>query len=257
MEWIDTHAHLQDKQFAGEVDKVLNRAAELRVNKIVVPACNERDMLEVYDLCATYPEQCFPAVGLHPGELAENPKQQLDAILKFVDGHGEVAIGEIGLDAYHYADSMAWQIPVFEQQLQWAMYYNLPVIIHARETIDHILETLERTAFRTVRGVLHAFEGSFDQLHRAMRNDNLMVGIGGLATFKNGLKEEVVRALDLSRTVLETDSPYLTPVPYRGKRNEPSYIPLIGECVASVRAETPDAVAAKTTAAARQLFPQL
>ncbi len=257
MEWIDTHAHLQDKQFAGEVDKVLNRAAEVRVNKVVVPACNERDMLEVYDLCATYPEKCFPAVGLHPGELAENPKQQLDAILKFVDGHGEVAIGEIGLDAYHYADSMAWQIPVFEQQLQWAMYYNLPVIIHARETIDRILETLERSSFRTVRGVLHAFEGSLDQLHRAMRNDNLMVGIGGLATFKNGLKEEVLRALDLSRTVLETDSPYLTPVPYRGKRNAPYYIPLIGERLAAVRAETTDVVAERTTAAARQLFPQL
>lgn len=257
MQWIDTHAHLQDKQFAGEVEEVLSQAVREGVTKIIVPACNELDMLEVYDLCATYPEQCYPAIGLHPGELGENPQRQLEVILRLVDGRGEIAIGEIGLDAYHYADSLAWQIPIFEQQLEWALYYDLPVLIHARETIDQILETLERGKFRAVRGVLHAFEGSVEQLHRAMRNDNLMVGIGGLATFKNGLKEEVLQALDLTRSVLETDSPYLTPTPYRGKRNAPYYIPLVGERLAAVRGEAVERIASLTSEAARQLFPRL
>lgn len=257
MEWIDTHAHLQDRQFAGEVASVLSQAREVGVSKVVIPACNERDMLEVFDLCAAYPGQCYPAIGLHPGEIGESPQRQLDAILRLVDGCGEIAIGEIGLDAYHYADSLAWQLPVFEQQLEWALYYDLPVLIHARETVDHILATLERGKFRAVRGVLHAFEGTMEQLHRAMRNDNLMVGIGGLATFKNGLKEEVLQALDLTRTVVETDSPYLTPVPYRGKRNAPYYIPLIGERLSVVRGEPVETIAACTTAAALQLFPSL
>ena len=128
------------------------------------------------------------------------------------------------------------------------------MLIHARNTIDLVLAKLEMREFRSVTGVLHAFEGTLEQLARAMKNDNLMVGIGGLATFKNGLKEDVLRALDLSRTVMETDSPYLAPTPHRGKRNEPAYIPVTGARLAEVRALPLDAVAQSTTTAAQQLF---
>ena len=254
LHWIDTHAHLQDEAFASDYDAVIARAQAVGVNKIVLPACNEKDQHRVLELAAEYPATCYAALGLHPGEVGEDFEQQLAEIQLTLEKQGAVAVGEIGLDAFHYQDSLDKQLLVFEKQLEWAKYYDLPVLIHARNTIDLVLAKLEMREFRSVTGVLHAFEGTLEQLARAMKNDNLMVGIGGLATFKNGLKEDVLRALDLSRTVMETDSPYLAPTPHRGKRNEPAYIPVTGARLAEVRALPLDAIAQSTTTAARQLF---
>ncbi len=252
--WIDTHAHLQDEAFASDYNAVIERAQAAGVTQIVLPACNEVDMHRVREICAEHPTTCYTALGLHPGELTTNFTQQLSTILQVLEANGAIAIGEIGLDAFHYQDSLNEQKEVFTKQLEWAKYYQLPVLIHARNTIDLVLELLEKPEFRVITGVLHAFEGTTDQLARAMKNDNLMVGIGGLATFKNGLHVEVLRALDLSRTVLETDSPYLAPTPYRGKRNEPAYIPVTGAHLAEVLALPLESVAQYTTTAARQLF---
>lgn len=254
LHWIDTHAHLQDEAFASDYEAVIARAQDVGVNKIVLPACDETDMHRVLTICTEHPTTCYAAFGLHPGEIGADYKQQLTEIQQTLETNGAIAIGEIGLDAFHYQDSLDKQLLVFEQQLEWAKYYNLPVLIHARNTIDLVLAKLETREFRSVTGVLHAFEGTLEQLARTMKNDNLMVGIGGLATFKNGLKEDVLRALDLSRTVMETDSPYLAPTPHRGKRNEPTYIPITGARLAEVRALPLDAVAQSTTTAALQLF---
>lgn len=252
--WVDTHAHLQDEVFRGEVEGVLQRAKESGIEKIVIPACSEKDYPAVLEICASAPTLCYPAIGLHPGEIASDLAPQLKELQHHIDCNGALAIGEIGLDAFHYKETMAQQIPVFEKQLEWATYYKLPVLIHARNTIDIVLSILERREFRMVCGILHAFEGTREQLARALKNDNLMIGIGGIATFKNGLKEDVLCALDLSRTVLETDSPYLAPTPFRGKRNEPSYIPIIGTRLATVRTTPLDTIASITTRAAYQLF---
>ena len=257
LHWIDTHAHLQDEAFASDYEAVIARAQDVGVNKIVLPACDETDMHRVLTICTEHPTTCYAALGLHPGEIGADYKQQLTEIQQTLEANGAIAIGEIGLDAFHYKDTLEEQNIVFQKQLEWAKYYNLPVLIHARNTIDLVLEKLEMCEFRTVIGVLHAFEGTVEQLARAMKNDNLMVGIGGLATFKNGLKEEVLRALDLSRTVMETDSPYLAPTPHRGKRNAPAYIPVTGTRLAEVRALPLEAIAQSTTTAAQQLLPSL
>lgn len=254
LQWIETHAHLQDSAFAQDLDSVLERATAAGISKIVLPACSEQDAELVLEICMQHPDYCYPAIGLHPGEIGTNPKQQLATLSALLPDATPIAVGEIGLDLFHYKDTISRQIPVFEQQLQWALYYDLPVLIHARQAIDLVLGILERAEFRRVRGVLHAFEGDLQQLQRAQKNDNLMVGIGGIATFKNGLTEEVLRALDLSRTVTETDSPYLAPVPYRGKRNEPAYIPHIGERIANVSALTLEDVAKQTSRAAHELL---
>lgn len=257
LHWIDTHAHLQDEAFASDYEAVIARAQDVGVNKIVLPACDETDMHRVLTICTEHPTTCYAALGLHPGEIGADYKQQLTEIQQTLETNGAIAIGEIGLDAFHYKDTLEEQNIVFQKQLEWAKYYKLPVLIHARNTIDLVLEKLEMREFRAVIGVLHAFEGTVEQLARAMKNDNLMVGIGGLATFKNGLKEEVLRALDLSRTVMETDSPYLAPTPHRGKRNEPAYIPVTGTRLAEILTLPLEAIAQSTTTAAQQLLPSL
>lgn len=252
--WIDTHAHLQDEAFATDYNAVIARAQTVGVTKMVLPACNETDLQRVLEICDEHAQTCYPAIGLHPGEITANYTKQLATIEEALQKNGAIAIGEIGLDAYHYADTLTQQQGVFQKQLEWAKYYNLPVLIHARRTIDLVLETLEMQKFRPIKAILHAFEGNKTQVSRALANDNLMLGIGGLATFKNGIKDDVLRALDLSRTVMETDAPYLAPTPHRGKRNEPAYLTITGTHLAQIRSIGVDVVAQYTTNAAIQML---
>lgn len=227
---IDTHSHIycvrgEGYSYADDIELVLDRARSEDVRSILLPNVDLDSYPQMMDLVAHHPEMCYPMIGLHPTSVGAD----YASILKVLevelrqDPSRFVAIGEIGLD-YHwdqtYKDEM---IKAFRRQIEWALEYDLPVSVHSRDAEGEVVSILSE--YPGLRGVIHAFGGSQDVLKRALALDNFMIGITGVLTFKNGALKDVIKGvLPLERIVIETDAPYLTPVPYRGKRNEPSYL---------------------------------
>ncbi|MDR1054799.1 MAG: TatD family hydrolase [Prevotellaceae bacterium] len=253
--YIDTHTHLFAKEFDNDRDEVIRRAQEAGVERFILPDIELSSFEVMMKLAEKYPCICLPTIGLHPTSVnAENYKAELDFVHKTIDKHKFAAVGEIGIDCYWTMDYVEQQRIVFEAQLRMAAERDLPVIIHARNSFHEIFAILDKLMFLNIRGVFHSFSGTHADYEKIKSYKNFKIGIGGIVSFKNGGIAGVVENIPLDDIVLETDSPYLAPVPYRGKRNESAYIPLIVRKIAEIKGVKEDTLARYTADNARELF---
>lgn len=253
MEFIDTHSHLYDEAFAGEEDAAVARAAESGVNRIIFPDIDSQSRDAMFDFADRHTGVIFPCLGLHPTSVGADWQKELSHMEAYLD-RSIWAIGEIGLDCYWSKEFLKEQQEVMRIQLEMAAARDLPVIIHSRESTELIINILKECRHLGLRGVFHAFSGSLETFRELQKLGDWYIGIGGVLTYKKASIAETVREIPLERILLETDSPYLTPVPFRGKRNESSYIPHIAARLAELTSHDISLVAETTTSNARKLF---
>lgn len=253
MQFIDTHSHLYDEAFEHEEDEAVARALEVNVSKIVIPDIDSKTRDAMFALTDRHPGTLFPCLGLHPTSVDGNWEEELETIQGY-SSRKIWAIGEIGIDCYWSKEFLSEQIEVFRKQLEMASASDLPVIIHSRESTELILNVLKDYKHLGLRGVFHAYSGSLETYREIQRLGDWYIGIGGVLTFKKATIAETIKDIPLDRIILETDSPYLTPVPYRGKRNESSYIPHIASALAQIKGIELETIAAQTTSNAESLF---
>lgn len=251
--WIDTHAHLYSKQFDEDRDEMLARAMASDVQRFYLPNVDSKSIDGMLELEASYPENCFPMMGLHPCSVKENYKEELAIVESWLKKRSFCAVGEIGIDLYWDKTFFEQQKAAFKVQIGWAKELDVPIVIHARDSLEEILEIIEEEKSDKLRGIFHCFGGSVEQGKRIMDLGFLM-GIGGVLTFKKSGLDRVLKEIPLESLVLETDAPYLAPTPYRGKRNESSYIPDIGAKLANVKELSLEEVREVTTKNALKLF---
>ena len=254
MEFIDTHSHLYDEAFSSEEDLAVERAVNAGVTKMIVPDIDSSARQVMFDLAERHPGTLFPTLGLHPTSVAANWRDEMDAVEKALPEHKIWAIGEIGIDCYWSKEFLEQQQEAFRIQLEIAAKHDLPVIIHSRESTELIINVLKEHKTHNLRGVFHAYSGSAETYRELQKLGDWYIGIGGVLTYKKASIAETVKEIPLERILLETDSPYLTPVPHRGKRNESSYIPHIAEKLAIQKGISIEEVARTTTANAIRLF---
>ena len=233
MKLADTHAHLYLPEFNDDRKEVVERSLAAGIDKILLPNINSDSLQPMLDLCADFPKNCFPMIGLHPTSVNSGYKDALDTLLANVETHRFIAVGEVGIDLYWDKTYLKEQLEALERQIEFALINDLPVAIHTRNAMAEMFDMLESFRGRGLRGVLHAFSGDSSDARKTV-DAGFMVGIGGPVTYKKSTQAEVVRYIGAEHIVLETDSPYLSPVPFRGKRNESSYIRVINEKVASI-----------------------
>lgn len=254
MKLIDTHTHLYDEAFAAEEVEAVDRAVENGVVKMVLPDIDSTSREAMFSLAASRPGILFPCLGVHPTSVGADWKREVALMEEEIPRRNFYAVGEVGLDFYWSKEFAAEQETVFGLMLDFATKLNLPVIIHSREATGRIVEMLKERKGQNLRGVFHAFSGSIETFRELGKCGDWYVGIGGVVTFKKASIAETVKDIPLSRIVLETDSPYLTPVPKRGTRNESSYVRYIAETVARLKETDLEEVAAITSANAEELF---
>lgn len=258
---IDTHSHLYTDSFDSDRDEAVARALESGVRAIILPGIDQSHHTALMQTAAAYPNFCLPAIGLHPTSVDSNYKQELTSIEKALEAAQSnlspyIAIGEIGIDGYWSKEYLNQQREAFERQIEWAALYRLPVIIHSRNSFDDLYEILYRRRDLNISGVFHAFSGSYEQFKQLQKCGNFRVGIGGVVTYKNAGLAEAVTKIGLTFLLLETDSPWLTPVPFRGKRNESSYLIYIVQKLSELLHKSFEEVSDITTQNALTLFPQ-
>jgi len=250
---IDTHTHLYSNQFKLDVDDVIAKAKENGVKKFIFPAIDSSHYDSMHALKKKYSDDIFLMSGLHPTDVKENYKDELDFVVNSLKSHNYVAIGEIGIDLYWDKTYLKEQQDAFRFQIKLAVKNDLPIVIHCRESFDEIFEILEEENCDKLRGVFHCFTGNIDQANKAI-GLGFLLGIGGVVTFKNGGIDKFINQIDLKHIVLETDSPYLAPVPFRGKRNESSYIIYVIEKLSELYQLPKEEIASITTNNAEKMF---
>ena len=253
MEFIDTHTHISDEAFSGCEDEIIRRALDAGVTKMLQADIDASERDRMYSLVGRYPGILYPMAGLYPGSVSEDWRDEIDAMLPYLQ-RGAVAVGETGLDYHYGADTKELQKEAFAAQLEIALDSGLPVNIHLREATEDFFLVLDRFRGKELRGNLHAFSGSFETFERLRKYGDWYVGIGGVLTFKNASIARDIARIPLDRILLETDAPYLAPVPMRGKRNESAYIPIIATRLAELKSTTVENIAEITTENARKLF---
>lgn len=254
MEFIDTHSHLYDEAFSSEEDQALERAIQAGVTRLILPDIDSQTRDAMFSLADRHPETVFACAGLHPTSIDDRWEEELRAAEEAAESHRIYAIGEIGLDCYWSTDFLEQQKEAFRRQLILADRMDLPVIIHSRESTELIISILKEQKHLSLKGVFHAFSGSIETYRELQKLGDWYIGIGGVLTYRKASIAETVKNIPLERMLLETDSPYLTPVPFRGKRNESSYIPYIAEKLALQKEISIEEVAETTTANAQKLF---
>lgn len=253
MEFIDTHSHLYDEAFAGEEDIALQRAIDAGVTRLIFPDIDSQSRAAMFAFSDRHPENIFPCLGLHPTSVDANWQSEMLEVEKHM-GRKIAAIGEIGIDCYWSKEFLEQQKEVFRIQLEMASKLDLPVIIHSRESTELIINILKEMKHLNLKGVFHAYSGSKETYRELERLGQWYIGIGGVLTYKKASIAETVKEIPLERILLETDSPYLTPVPFRGKRNESSYIPYIAEKLSELTGRDIQEIADITTENAEKLF---
>lgn len=231
---IDTHAHIYSNKFKHDRDAMLEKTFNAGIYKIFMPNIDRESIDGMLALEAQYPDRCFAMMGLHPCSVKEDFEQELEIVEKWLQKRDFVAIGEMGLDLYWDTTFFEQQKEAFRIQAAWAKQYKKPLVIHTRNSMTETIELLEELHDENLYGIVHCFGGTLEEAQRIIEL-GFLLGIGGVATFKNGGLDKVLPHIDLDHLVLETDSPYLAPKPYRGKRNEPSYIPLIAQRIAELK----------------------
>lgn len=253
MNFIDTHSHLYSDQFDSDRDLIIENAINKGVTKIILPAIDSSYTQKMYELEQQYPDTIFLMMGLHPCDVKENYLDELLFIENELKSRKFCAIGEIGIDLFWDKTTLDIQKIAFQKQIQLAKQYKLPINIHCRDAFEEVFKVLELEKGDDLFGVFHCFSGTIEDAKRAI-SYNLKLGIGGVVTFKNGKIDQFLNEIPIEHLVLETDSPYLAPVPFRGKRNESSYIPLIAEKLASIYNISVNEVAFITTQTAQNIF---
>jgi TatD DNase family protein len=224
MRFIDTHAHMYSEQFSEDQDKAMDRAFLSGIDRILLPNVDMESVDALHDLCKRYPKNCFPMMGLHPCSVKEDFKEQLASLKALLFSQEYIAVGEIGIDLHWDKATLAWQQEAFRTQIAWAKEKDLPIVIHARESFQEIFDILDEINDNSLRGVFHCFNGDVDQAKHIQSYGGFMMGIGGVLTYKNSGLKETLAQIPIEKIILETDAPYLAPVPFRGKRNESSYL---------------------------------
>lgn len=253
MKFVDTHTHIYLEEFDSDRDAVIQRAVAAGVEKLLLPNIDSTSVESLLKLCETYPKHCFPMMGLHPTSVTTNYDEELAAVKFQLANRNFIAVGEIGMDLYWSQEFVEQQKEAFYQQLLLAKQHNLPVVIHSRNAHKETVEVIKRAGTDGLSGVFHCFGGDAEEAKEAV-DLGFLIGIGGVVTFKNGGLTPVVEAVGISNILLETDAPYLAPVPYRGKRNESSYIPIIATKIADILSISTEEVAAVTTESAKRVF---
>lgn len=254
--FIDTHTHLYAEEFEQDRTEMIERALKSGVEKLFLPNIDVESVQPMLDLVEKYPTHCYPMMGLHPGYIKEDWESQLAQIETEFRNNSDkyIAIGEIGMDLYWDKTFVKEQAIAFERQVLLAKEFDLPIIIHAREAFDEIFEILDRLNDEKLKGIFHCFTGNLDQANHILNYGNFILGIGGVLTYKKAALDKVIQQIDLQHLVLETDAPYLPPVPYRGKRNESSYLVHTAEKLADVHQVKLTEVERITTENALRLF---
>ena len=246
MIFTDTHTHLYSEEFDIDRDEMIYRAINADVTRFFIPAIDSSCIQKMYDLETKFPKNVFLMMGLHPTYVKENYLNELQIVEKELASRKFVAIGEIGIDLYWDKTHLNEQQIAFRRQIQLAKQYKLPIVIHCREAFDEIFEILEEEKSADLFGIFHCFTGTVEQALKAI-SYNMKLGIGGVVTFKNGKIDQFIHQIDLKDIVLETDSPYLAPIPFRGKRNNPDYLVLIAQKIAAIKNISIEEVAKITT----------
>lgn len=253
MELIDTHTHLYAEAFNEDIAAVMQRAENASIKQFYLPAIDSTTHEAMLSLEANYPNRCHSMMGLHPCSVNDTYQEELKIVQNWLEKRDFVAIGEIGLDFYWDKSHIEQQYEAFKIQMQWALERNLPIVIHARESLDECIATVKPFSDKGLQGIYHCFGGTTHQA-KAIIDQGFYLGIGGVFTFKKANMPETLKDISLNHIVLETDSPYLAPVPYRGKRNESSYILHIAEALAKAKDLTLEQVAEITTLNAQKIF---
>lgn len=250
---IDTHTHLYSEEFDKDRAEMIARAKAAGVTRCFIPAIDSSYTERMFQLKNEYPDYVFLMNGLHPCNVKENYKEELTHVENLMPTHSFCAIGEIGIDLYWDKTFLKQQQEAFAWQIQLAKKHHLPIVIHCREAFDEVFEVLETEKGEGLYGVFHCFTGTEEQAHRAI-GYGLHLGIGGVVTFKNGKIDQFLKNIGLEHIVLETDAPYLAPVPYRGKRNETAYILQVADKISDIYQESLTNVIQLTTANAKKIF---
>jgi TatD DNase family protein len=253
MQLIDTHTHVYLPDFDADRDEVIRRAVSNNVVKLLMPNINVASVDPMLRTEDRYPGICYPMAGLHPTSVKDNYRSHLDKIKSLFSDHKFIAVGEIGIDLYWDKTYLNEQIIAFREQVTFALRNDLPVVIHSRESIAHIFRVLEEFKGQRFKGVFHAFSGSAGDAEKAV-NMGFKIGIGGVITFKNSGLDEIVKEAGPENILLETDSPYLAPVPFRGKRNESSWLPLVNRKLAEILGMSEEETASRTYLNSAELF---
>ncbi len=232
---IDTHTHLYVSQFNEDRIEVIQNAISSGVEKMILPGINSSYIDIQNQLANDFSENCFVAFGLHPSDVKEDFKTELSLVEAELKKGNSVAVGEIGIDLYWDKTFVEEQKQAFEQQIIWAKEYKLPIIIHVREAFNEVFEIVDKLNDENLTGIFHSFTGNLDQANKIIDYKGFKIGINGIVTFKNSGLGKVISGIDMKHIVLETDSPYLSPVPKRGKRNESSHLTYIAEKIAEIK----------------------
>jgi len=253
MQLTDTHTHIYYHATSNELDLQIKRCLDNDINRLFLPNVDLKSIDLIRNTVTRFPNNCFPMLGLHPCSVKEDFHSVLEEMKKELGGSKVYAIGEIGLDLYWDKTTLSIQQEAFRIQVGWAKELNLPIVIHCRDAFDELFDLLEELNDKKLRGVFHCFTGTIEQAKKAI-DYGFYLGIGGVVTFKNAGLDKVVKEIDLQHLVLETDAPYLAPVPFRGKENESSYLRYVAEKVADLHQVSVEEVADITTQNSRVVF---
>jgi len=253
MKLIDTHAHVYADEFSNDINDVINRAKEKGVDRIIMPAIDSTNHSAMLKLEEAYPANCISMMGLHPCSVKEDYLEELRIVENYLLKRKFVAVGEIGLDFYWDISFKDQQYDAFHRQVEWALQYDIPIAIHSRNSMDECIKVVQQHQKGRLKGVFHCFSGTLGQANEIIEA-GFCLGIGGVLTYKNAGLDKVIAGIELKHIILETDAPYLTPVPFRGKRNESSYLTYILQKLADIKETNTDAIVAITTENAEKLF---
>jgi TatD DNase family protein len=253
MQLIDSHCHLYGETFTNDIEAVIQRAVTEGVSHFYLPAIDSETHQAMLDLETRFPGQCIAMMGLHPCSVKENYKQELALVAEWLEKKPFPAVGEIGLDYYWDRTFDKEQSAAFHQQIEWALHYKIPIVIHSRESTEDCLRIVQEHQKGDLGGIFHCFTGTADEAKRII-DAGFYLGIGGVLTYKKSTLPDALKDIPLEHLVLETDAPYLPPVPFRGKRNESSYLKYVVEKLAEVKGVSKEEVAKITTANAQKIF---
>ena len=232
--FIDTHTHLYLNDFNEDRNEIIKEASNLNIKKLLLPNIDSSTIDDLIKLCDQNRGICYPMIGLHPCSVNKNFQEELNNLHTYIKKTNPIAIGEIGIDLYWDKTTLNEQIEAFQQQIKWAKDYNLPIVIHARDSYKEIFDVLDEINDDTLYGVFHCFSSSLNDAQHILNYGGFKLGIGGVVTFKNAGLDKTLSKIPIKNIVLETDSPYLTPAPFRGKRNKSSYITLIAKKISEI-----------------------
>lgn len=251
--FIDTHAHIYLEDFDKDREQILEECQQTGVEKLLLPNINEESVKPMLQVCASYPDMCFPMIGLHPCDVKEDYKEVLQRMFALFSQHPFIAVGEVGIDLYWEQKYINEQKDALRIQIAFAIEHHLPVIIHKRQSYYEVMAVLDEFKGEKLSGIFHCYSGSVDHAEEIISR-GFLLGFGGTTTYKSAQLDKILPYISLEHIVLETDCPYLTPVPYRGQRNKSSYIPLIAQRIADIKQVDIQTIEEATTNNAKQLF---